>query len=276
MKKVLLQGIVYIVALLVFVSNAFSEEMESTKFYQSYASVLNKYVDGKGLVNYKDLKANRSELDSFIKKLSEVKNIDTYSRHEKIAFWINAYNALMLRIIVDNYPIKPSFTKSIIYPKNSARQIDGVFDEVFFNVAGKKVSLNTIEHEILRVQFVEPRIHMALVCGAVSCPYLLNEPFYSTRLNKQLDEQTIAFISRPEAFLINEKEETIQLSSIFDWFGDDFRKHTGAKLKKLYPSKEAGVLGFVSNYIDPDVQNFLIAQERDIEYSDYDWTLNEQ
>ncbi len=211
-------------------------EPENEAFnYDNYAEILKSYVDNKGMVNYKQLKANRAKLDSFTREISRLDD-QTYikwSNKDKIAFWINAYNGLTLKAIIDNYPIKSSFFKSRIYPKNSIRQISGVWDKKKYKVMGKDRTLEQIEHEILRKQFKEPGIHVALVCAAMGCPPLRNKPYAGDRLEEQFDDQTRRFLSDPTKFKIDRENGKVSLSPIFKWFGSDFISKYG--LEKTLP-----------------------------------------
>jgi hypothetical protein len=127
--------------------------------YDDYAFILKTYVNDEGMVNYKGLKADRSRLDAFVQSLAKIKphDYEQGSKEDKIAFWINAYNGLTLIAIIDNYPIRSSFVTSLAYPKNSIRQISGVWTELTFNVMGKPMTLDEIEHERLRKDFNEPQ-----------------------------------------------------------------------------------------------------------------------
>ena len=247
--------------------------------YDNYASTLGTYVDDNGMVDYKGLKANRGKLDAFAAALGalspEVYN--GWSDKEKIAFWINAYNALTLEAIIDRYPIKSSFVASLRFPKNSIRQIPGVWDELKFRVMGGEMSLDEIEHARLRRTFSEPRIHVALVCAAMGCPSLRNEPFTADRLDAQLDDQADRFLKNSEKFRIDRNEGNIHLSSIFKWFGDDFKSAYGTDTRFTgHERAERAVLNFISErLIEPDA-DYLAKGEYKIEYLDYDWSLNEQ
>lgn len=246
--------------------------------YDTYGAVLMKYVDDKGLVDYKALKANRGPLDTFAESIATLdpKTYDSWSDKEKIAFLINAYNALTLVAIIDNYPIQASFFRSFAFPENSIRQIAGVWDELQFGFLGGKETLDGIEHEILRKKFNEPRIHMALVCAAKGCPVLRNEPFVADRLDEQLDDQSKRFMNNPKQFKIDRSSGTVYLSSIFKWFGEDFVKTYGTdkKFTEFDPTVRA-VLNFASKYVSPEDREAL-KSAKDIEYLDYDWSLNEQ
>jgi Protein of unknown function, DUF547 len=244
-----------------------------------YAAILKSYVDDRGMVDYQGLKTNRKPLDNFISSLShfDPKLYEDWNDKEKIAFWINAYNSLTLKAIIDHYPIEASFLKSFIYPKNSIRQIPGVWDKLTFAVMGNNMTLDGIEHSTLRVKFNEPRIHMALVCAAMGCPPLRNEPYTGAKLAARLDDQATKFLKNPEKLRIDRSNNKVHLSPIFDWFGQDFVKTYGTdKEFSGFSGKERAVLNFVSRYLEPADRAFLLKGGFSIEYLKYDWSLNEK
>jgi Protein of unknown function, DUF547 len=247
--------------------------------YEGYAKTLSAHVDGQGKVNYRGLKADRKGLDAFVSSLAalEPEVFSKWSDKEKIAFWINAYNALTLRVIIDNYPIKASFFSALRFPQNSIRQIKGVWDEIQFPVMERNMTVDNIEHDTLRSQFDDPRIHMALVCAALGCPPLRNEPYTANKLDSQLDDQARRFFQDPEKFRVDRGEGRIYLSSIFKWFGGDFVKAYGSD--KRFPGKgetERAVLNFASKYLDRDENSYLEEGGYSISYLPYDWSLNEK
>lgn len=247
--------------------------------YSDYAYVLEKYVDDFGLVDYKKLKAERIRLDAFAEAIGKLDpNVyEKWSKEEKIAFLINAYNALTLKLIIDHYPIQWSYTKAILYPKNSIRQIDGAWDEITFPFLRGKITLDGIEHERLRAKFNEPRIHMALVCAALGCPFLRGEPYQWDKLDAQLDDQTRRFLKHPFQFQLHRGNNRIYLSSIFKWFGDDFIKRYGTNEKFAdYNESQRAVLNFVSKYLGPEDRTFLEKGDAWVEYRPYNWKLNEK
>lgn len=247
--------------------------------YDDYAAVLASYVDDTGMVAYSKLQSSRQKLDLFTDAMAYL-DPDIYQKwtaNEKLAFWLNAYNALTLKVIIDNYPIKSSFFKSMAFPKNSIRQIGGVWDKIKFAVMGKTVTLGHIEHEILRKDFSEPKIHMAMVCAAMGCPPLRNEPFVAERIDEQLDDQAKKFLATKIRFRFDSSKAIVYLSPIFKWFGEDFTKAVKDKDSSRYSRIDRAVLDFVKKYSGPD-QPFLWPSERKyaIKYLDYDWSLNEQ
>lgn len=241
------------------------------------SDVLHLYVNEKGLVAYAELKQNRRKLDEFAEELARLDPAvyESWDEKAKIAFWINAYNALVLKLIVDHYPIKASLLKSVVHPKNSIQQIPGAFNGVKFTVMGQAMTLDDIEHGVLRKSFAEPRIHMALVCAAKGCPFLRAEPYTGEKLDEQLDEQTKRFLADPQKFRVDKKKGVVYLSSIFKWFGGDFVSRYGTDAFRGNDAQKA-VLHFISGYVDYYTVGTLKDGRYEIQYLDYDWSLNEQ
>ncbi len=260
---------------------AVEKERNSEFNYAGYAALLKTYVNDRGMVNYKDLKASRSQLDAFVATLGKLQpnTYERWNQKDKIAFWLNAYNALTLQTIIDHYPIKSSFIKSLTWPKNSIRQIDGAWNKIKFDVMGQKLTLEHIEHKILRTEFAEPRIHMALVCAAMGCPPLRNEPYIAAKLDEQLDDQTRKFLSNPAKFRLDTDKAILHLSPIFKWFANDFAKsypqHTRYRGHK---GPNAAVIWFIDQYLSKEATLLRSVDSRTykVRHLDYDWSLNEQ
>lgn len=235
-------------------------------FDQSHALLTEvmKRVNKNGLIDYKALKEDPERLNAYLDSLNAVSEAEfkTWSEKRKIAFYVNAYNAFTLKAIIENYPIKASFFKSALYPKNSIRQIDGVWDKLRWPLLGKKMTLNDIEHETLREKFKEPRIHMALVCAARSCPPLRGEAYTGKKLDDQLDDQARQFLSSSKGLQIDREKAAVRLSKIFDWFKNDF--------------DDPGVIAFVKKYAQTKDKDFLETADYAVSYLRYDWSLNEQ
>jgi hypothetical protein len=256
-----------------------AEQSRKIFSYDDYAAVLKDYVDDAGMVNYKQLKANRAKLDAFIDGMAKLdaKAYEKWDEKAKIALWLNAYNAFTLKAIIDNYPIKSSFFKSRVYPKNSIRQISGVWNKITFTVIGQDLTLEHIEHKILREKFDEPRIHMALVCAAIGCPPLRNEPYFAPELDEQLDDQARHFLANPEKFKIDRRKNRLYLSPILKWFADDFINRYGSPKNISEHSKEvSAVLNFIAAYLEKADKDYILRGEFKIKYLKYDWLLNEQ
>jgi hypothetical protein len=239
--------------------------------YDDYRAALLAFVDARGLVDYASLKGQRVYLDDFVTYLERLdpKTFKAWPENERLAFWINAYNALTLRAIIDNYPINPA-TPNGAYPKNSIRQIHGVWDFNRVNVMGQSITLGYIETKILRHDFHDPRIHVALVCAAISCPILRNEPYQGAKLDAQLDDQARKFLADPRQFRIDRATKDVRVSEIFRWYAEDFAPASAADKPR------AGLVAFVSKYGSTEARSYIGTDEYRITYTPYDWTLNEQ
>ena len=250
--------------------------------YATYNSLLNQYVIN-ARVNYEGFINSKAKFETFLRTLGSVdENVfESWTEEQRLAFWINAYNAFTIKAIIDHYPIKRSFTLVGIFyaPSNSILQIKGVWTKLQFRALGNMVTLDEIEHQILRKKFNEPRIHMAINCASISCPDLRNEAYTPEKLEEQLADASTNFVNNPDkGVYVNEQSGKVKLSKIFKWFGDDFINNYGSKkLFNNYSLKENAVLNFTSEYIESEeVKEYLMNNKLKIGYLGYDWHLNEQ
>lgn len=231
---------------------------------EAYAATLRRFVTPDGRVRYAALKASPADLDAF---LASIGTLDPtaqrrWTGEDRIAFWINAYNAITLKTIVNHYPIHRSGLLSILFPENSIRQIPDAWSARSWPVMGERRSLDDIEHEVLRKQFQEPRVHMALVCAAVGCPPLRDEPYSGPRLDDQLDDQARRYLAGPAGSRVLDGGRVVAVSAIFQWFAADF-------------DTVGGVRAFLSRYAPPETVARLGTNSVRMLFLDYDWTLNE-
>lgn len=228
------------------VFNAFAVEPD----WRAYAETLQFISQGSkhgtqlALVDYQTIKEN-GKLEAAYQQLSAFQVNSLSSQEEKLAYYINAYNMLALKMVIEHYPLG-----SI---KDIGSFFNPVWDRPAGKINGKTVSLGDIEHKILR-PVGDPRIHLAIVCASVSCPDLRNEPYTAARLNTQLDEQASSFLNNENKGLRVSKKN-IQISKIFNWFEEDF-KQTG------------GVEAFIRRY-RPNLADLSIDAN-----IPYDWSLN--
>ncbi|NNE28427.1 MAG: DUF547 domain-containing protein, partial [Saprospiraceae bacterium] len=206
-----------------------------------WGSLVRKHVSPEGKVNYKGFKKDSYLLDQYLSLISQSHpNEKNWSETERLAYWINAYNAFTIKIMIDHYPVK-----SIKDIRKGIPFINSTWDVKFIEIEGQTYDLNNIEHGILRKQFSEPRIHFAIVCASASCPILRREAFTSEKLEKQLEEQSFDFINDTTKNLIT-SESKAQLSKIFSWFSGDFK------------IEGASVIDYVNRYsstkLDPDAK----------------------
>jgi hypothetical protein len=234
--------------------------------YKNYRYVLLNYVNRQGLVNYSKLKDYNSKFTEFINSLSLLteEEYENWTDKEKIAFWINGYNALTLKVIADNYPVK------------SIRKIKGAWDKIEFTVKGQQLTLDDIEHKILRIKFNEPGIHMALVCAAMGCPKLRKQPYKGDILEYQLSNQAKNFLYNDRKFRINRIDKIVYLSPIFKWFGEDFINRYGNGTKIVKNRKLNAVLNYIKLHLKKKERKFIEKGDYKVKYLRYDWSLNEQ
>jgi hypothetical protein len=216
-----------------------------------------------GRVEYRRLVADPRALGTYIKDLGAVTPAELagWPREDQLAFWINSYNAFVLMSVVERYPLRRHTLVGLAFPANSIWQVPGVWKAPRWRAAGHAVSLDMIEHKIIRPAFREPRIHFALVCAASSCPDLRAEAYRGDRLNEQLEDQARKFLANRDKGVRLENDRVL-VSKIFDWYGGDFTQ---------------GVLRFISNHsADPAIRESLQNARIRIGYLPYDWTLNDQ
>jgi hypothetical protein len=240
--------------------------------YGDYAALLDEHVV-ENRVDYARLKANRAHLDRVAASLDAVRpsDIRQWSRAQQLAFWINAYNIFTLQAIVDHYPINGSWFS--LHPRNSIRQIDGVWTELTWQAAGRRVTLDEIEHKIIRPKFAEPRIHFAVNCAAVSCPPLAAEPYRPATLDQQLADATRRFLASPLGLEVD--GTTLKVSSVFKWYGKDFVPRFAGSGPASRSAVERAIVGVVRRYGPREAATLAVREEASISYLDYDWSLND-
>jgi hypothetical protein len=210
--------------------------------HKRWNTILQKYVSNNGNVDYNAIKKDRTEFDIYIDYLSDTLPDATWTNEEKLAYWINAYNALTVDLILRNYP-----TKSI-------KDIKNPWDQRLWKFGDKWYNLNDIEHTILR-KMNEPRIHFAIVCASVSCPKLQNEAFVASNLEEQFTNATKEFLADTSKNELS--KDNIKLSKIFKWFKKDFEA-TGS------------LIDFINTY-----SAITISSSAKKSYKDYNWDLND-
>ncbi|MCS7212407.1 MAG: DUF547 domain-containing protein [Chloroherpetonaceae bacterium] len=235
-------------------------QMKQAFDHSKFDAVLKKYVqDGK--VNYAGLK-QEPLLDAYLKDLEQADPEALPTREEKIAFWINAYNAYTLKLVVDHYPIKSITDLSAL--GYLTLPIDSPWKRKFCKVGGRVYSLDEIEHDILRAKFGEEKIHFAVNCASVSCPILRSEAYTGERLAQQLREQAENFLRDGVRNAFRLEENTLYLSRIFDWYRSDFEK------------KKSSLLLYLAPYFSDEERRRLESGNITIKFLDYNWELNEQ
>lgn len=223
-------------------SMAFAKDVVDHK---PFDQILKKYVDH-GKVDYKGLKANEKDLAKFNAYVATVASATVEGTQDaKLAFYMNAYNATVIKAVVERYPI------------DSVMKVDGFFNKISHKVAGQDMTLDHLENKVIRPEFKDARVHFGLVCAAVSCPPLRSKAFTEANVQKLLEENTSKFITQKTRV----EAGTVKASKLFEWFADDFKANEGS------------VLNYLAKYL-PDYAEALKANPP-ITFYEYRWELNE-
>lgn len=244
--------------------------------HDEFNRVLNNYVDNRGFVDYSALKRNPQDLERYYELLVGF-SPDSHphlfpSQHSKLAYWINAYNASVIKTVLVYYPIqsvedvKPPWLLFFMPTKS------GFFLFQRIILGGHGVSLYGLENFVIRERFQEPRIHFAINCASISCAPLLKEAFRADRLDSQLEQVTISFMGEERNVRIDHENKAVYLSAIFKWYREDYLDWYQAK----FPGRKANLLSYVRLYLSPAKQVELDrAKSYEIRFLPYDWGLND-
>ncbi len=253
MRRIISTSVLLIWILLWMIPGVSASTFDHSKFDQ----ILKEYVDNNGLVDYNSIAKDR-RFAEYVESLAGARVVE-FSRDGQLAFWINAYNAVTIDKVIKKKP------------KKSVREtfVPGVWTSTkFFTtkeniVASKRVSQDDIEHEILRKQFKDPRIHFAIICASMGCPLLPRIAYTEENVQARLEEETRKYLNSPRGTRIDRAENTLHVSKLFDWFATDFIQKSGS------------TLAFMRPYLNEETLSFL---ERDpkISYLEYNWALNAQ
>ena len=205
--------------------------------------LLQKYVSTEGMVNYKGLKKDQDQVKKYTSMLSVTEPGDNWSKEQQKAYWMNAYNAFTIQLILNNYPLK------------SIKDLKNPWGNKFFTIGNKEMSLEQIEHEILR-KMGDPRIHFGINCASISCPPLSNTAFTKKNVDKELQKLAANFINDSSRNKISQEE--VEISKIFKWFDKDFKTN-------------GSLVDYISKYSETTIKKGAT-----VKYKEYNWNLNEQ
>ena len=233
-----------------------SAAADDTALHQPWDDILGTYVieynDGVNRFDYGALLANADDsakLDAYLEGFADF-DVETLEENEQFAAYSNIYNALTVQHIVGRYPVKSIRSGYLVGP----------WKRVFTVINGEEVSLDHIEHEILRVDFDDPRVHYAVNCAAFSCPNLQDEAWFGATLDSELDRAAAEFVNNPRGVTIRDNG-TLQVSTIYKWFREDFG------------GSNEGVIDHLVKYAEPELAAQIEAKRR-ITKHEYDWSLN--
>ena len=223
----------------------FAQDVKEHVSHSSWDALLSRHVTSEGKVNYDSFKSDIAKLDKYLKLIGDNEAKTGWSQAEKKAFWLNAYNAWTIKLVLERYPV------------NSIKGVSAKpWDKRFIKIGVNTHTLNDIENKIIRRQFKDARIHFAVNCAAISCPKLSNKAFTMLNVEKELDRLTKEFFKSDNVKLV---EKSAQLSKIFEWYVDDFMEESESVLK------------FVERY-----SGMTFHPKVKVSYLDYNWKLNKQ
>jgi hypothetical protein len=238
--------------------------------------VLRRFVDADGLVDYAGLAREPFVLGTYLGRLaaySPANHPELFADPDaRLAYWLNAYNAVALRMVLEHYPIE-SVRDVGSWWTAALPAGAGFFYGQRFPLGGRSTSLDTLENRIVRRAFHDPRVHFALNCASLGCPMLPRRAFDPTDLQAQLADETRRFLAAPRNFRIDERSRTAWLSALFDWYGDDFTKW------QRHRGRDATLLAFVADHAGPDAAaaaERAAAERFEVRFLPYDWRLNDQ
>jgi len=213
---------------------------------------------------YARLKAKPGLLDGYLKKMATVPVHSLKSREDKLAYWINLYNACTLHVILESYPLQAGSKVDQISIKSPQGEAWTIWQKPFCQGGGKTWTLDQIEKEILLGELKEPLVHFAINCGALSCPNLRPEAYQPRRVIAQMEEQARKFLADSSRNQFDRDKKVIRLSMIFGWYGEDFQK-----------AADGSLVEYLGRYVSKDLRQWIIDPKLGVDYLEYDWTLND-
>jgi hypothetical protein len=244
--------------------------------HRVFTKELAKYVEG-GSVHYSRWQKHPLELEKYIDSLAQITPAEyqSLSTEDKKALWLNAYNAATIKVILAHYPIHG---KNSYYPANSLRQIPDVWESFHFKIANRDVDLDDLEHDIIRREFHDSRMHFGVVCAKGSAP-LLPYAYVGARLNELLDRQTSLFLSDPRNVKFDPAKHTLQVTKLFSWFLLDFTPPGFFKGRRTPPSDDEIVIAYLEQSGPKELKSQLSSlhksKEIKVSFMPFDWSLND-
>ncbi len=251
-----------------------SDTATAEPFHRPFDQILDLNVRD-GLVYYRALRGERGRLDRYIASLNvPAATYQGWSREQKMAFWVNAYNAVVLQTVINNYPIRG---RTATYPANSIRQIPGAFDQLRHRAAGRNVTLDEIEKTVLP-EFKEPRLYLALGRGAIGSGRLRSEAYTAARLPAQLDSIATEFVSEQAMLKIDRVAGEVAVTPIISWHEHEFVAAYDAGATGTFAQRSAverAIIAFITPHLLPLEKELLQKNTFKVKFQSFDWQLND-
>ena len=243
--------------------------------HRPYDEILDLYVRD-GLVYYHALKVERAKFDRYVTALGEVSadTLKSWPPDRQLAYWINAYNAFVLRTVIDGYPIRG---KAPEYPSNSIRQIPGAFERRQFRAGGRMLTLDTIEKDVIG-EFNDARALLALGRGAVGGPRLKSEAYTAARLDAQLDKMVTELVDNRELVFVDSANDRVSVNPIFSWREPLFTRSLAERAPAVYATRspiERSLMALIDALLVPNEAEFVRKNTFRMVFHDFDWKLND-
>jgi uncharacterized protein DUF547 len=264
--------VIFLAVISTVVTSSAQQPLSETARRKTYDTILDLYVRD-GFVYYRALKSERAKLDGYLSLIASTP-IDKQPREEQLAFWLNAYDAIVLKTIIDHYPIQGHVTE---FPGHSIRQIPGAFDRLQHRVAGRLMTLDQIEQTVFP-GFHDPRVYLAVGRGAVGGGRLRSEAFLPARIDAQLTEVARECTSRPECVFVDRDQNKVSASAIFSWHANDFIAAYADSAPALFKDRspiERAVLAFIAPTLLTTEKDFLGKNEFKVVFMPFDWSLTD-
>lgn len=261
--------------LLVALATAQPSTVPVDPLHKPFDEILDLYVRD-GLVYYLALRNERARFDRYVDALGGVTadTLKSWPPDRQLAYWINAYNAFVLRTVIDNYPIRG---RSADFPQNSIRQVPGSFERRQFRAGGRMLTLDSIEKDVIGA-FGDPRALLALGRGALGSPRLKSEAFTAERLDSQLQTMTSELVTRRDLVFVDMVNDRIAVNPLFSWREEFFTKALAGKASAVYASRspiERSVMALIEPLLVPTEAEYVRKNTFRMTFSDFDWRLND-
>lgn len=238
-----------------------------------FTAELKKYVDDSG-VHYGNWQQHQQGLMNYIAELEKItpEEYASFTPQQKKALWINAYNALAIKVVLGHYPIHGDRS---YFPPNSMRQIPNCWEDFHVKIAGRELDLYTIAHNVIRKECADPRMHFAIVCAAKSCPKLPNHAYVADNLEQVLDDAAREYVNNGKNVQFDPEKNELKVSLLFSWFPLDFALQAFNKISVPPPEDEEIIEAYIEKYLSAEHQAQLKGQQWKVVYLPYDWSLND-